>query len=157
MCYFGHQTPQASFKLSHSLVTRLSHCFRNSCNLLISHLPPPTRGWRQLGAHSPAAQGTHWGMGEARTNGPVGDRTCDHPNFFFNKSFTFPGFAFPPLTFITCPTKNPNTCCFPSLNCATCPGFLLRTSSMTFASAPSSETCVNPFSCTICSGDFPLR
>src|SRR6185437_8156086 len=82
--------------------------------------------------------------------------TPDHPSLFFNNSFTFPGFAFPPLAFITCPTRKPNTCCLPSLNCSTCPGFLLRASSMIFASAPSSETCVNPFSCTICSGVFPL-
>src|SRR5262249_6879014 len=39
-----------------------------------------------------------------------------HPNLFFNNSFTFPGFAFPPLAFITCPTRNPSTCCLPSLN-----------------------------------------
>src|SRR5712692_7211806 len=42
-----------------------------------------------------------------------------HPSFLFNNSFTFPGFAFPPEAFITCPTRNPSTCCFPSLNCAT--------------------------------------
>ena len=38
------------------------------------------------------------------------------PSFFFNDSFTFPGFAFPPETFITCPTRNPSTCCLPSLS-----------------------------------------
>ena len=30
-------------------------------------------------------------------------------NLFFSNSFTFPGFAFPPLPFITCPTRKPNT------------------------------------------------
>ena len=62
------------------------------------------------------------------------------PNFFFSISFTFPGFAFPPLAFITCPTRNPSTCCFPSLNCATCAGFFARTSSIVLSSAPSSDT-----------------
>ena len=32
-----------------------------------------------------------------------------YPSLFFNISFTFPGFAFPPLAFITCPTRKPKT------------------------------------------------
>ena len=65
---------------------------------------------------------------------------CHHTSLFFSNSFTFPGFAFPPLTFITCPTRNPSTCCFPSLNCATCAGFFASTSSTILSSAPSSDT-----------------
>ena len=66
--------------------------------------------------------------------------TQPHPNRFFSNSFTFPGFALPPLAFITCPTRNPSTCCLPSLNCATCVGFFASTSPMILSSAPSSDT-----------------
>ncbi len=63
-----------------------------------------------------------------------------HPNLFFSSSFTFPGLALPPLPFITCPTRNPSTCCLPSLNCATCVGLFASTSAMILSSAPSSDT-----------------
>src|SRR6185295_13078050 len=37
-----------------------------------------------------------------------------HPaSFRFNNSFTFPGLAFPPEAFRTCPTKKPSTCSLP--------------------------------------------
>ena len=62
------------------------------------------------------------------------------PNLFFSNSFTYPGFAFPPDSFITCPTRKPSTCCLPSLNCAACVGFFASTSSMILSSAPSSDT-----------------
>src|SRR6476620_437203 len=80
---------------------------------------------------------------------PVRPQSHLYPSFFLNNSFTFPGFAFPPLAFITCPTRNPSTCCLPSLNCATCAGLFSNTSSMIFASSPSSETCIRPLSSTI--------
>ena len=65
---------------------------------------------------------------------------------FFSNSYTFPGLALPPDAFITCPTRNPSTCCLPSLNCPTWAGFFFKTSSIIVAKAPSSETCVSPFS-----------
>ena len=76
-------------------------------------------------------------------------------NAFFSSSFTFPGFALPPDAFITCPTRNPSTCCLPSLNCPTWAGFFFKTSSIIVAKAPSSETCVSPFSWTIRAGALP--
>jgi hypothetical protein len=40
---------------------------------------PSLSGGADLGAHSPAAEGTHWGMGGARMNGLIGDRTRKSP------------------------------------------------------------------------------
>jgi len=54
-----------------------------------------------------------------RARSASNEGTQPHPNLFFSNSFTFPGFALPPLAFITWPTKYPSTCRFPSLNCAT--------------------------------------
>src|SRR5437867_2940459 len=80
-----------------------------------------------------------------------------HPaSFLFSNSFTFPGFALPPEAFITCPTKNPNTCSLPLRYCNTCCWFLAITSSMIFTSAPSSETCVSPLAFTISEALLPV-
>lgn len=114
------------------------------------------RGWRPDGGHPAeglsmifSSAGGAGMLSTARVQrGPPRPRVArakkasrPHPlNFFFSISFTFPGFAFPPLAFITCPTKKPSTCCFPSLNCATCAGFFVSTSVIIFSSAPSSDT-----------------
>ena len=50
-----------------------------------------------------------------------------HPcSCFFNNSFTFPGFAFPPARLHHLPHEEAQTCCLPSLNCATCAGFFFK-------------------------------
>jgi hypothetical protein len=119
-------------------------------------LIPPTslRGNRQIVLHCAhrATTALSWGLCEQEERSACSlhpseaarsasnEGTQSHPNLFFSNSFTFPGFAFPPLAFITCPTRNPSTCCLPSLNWATCVGFLVSTSSIILPSAPSSDT-----------------
>src|SRR5688572_1039823 len=76
-------------------------------------------------------------------------------SFFFNNSFTCAGFALPPVTFITCPTKKPNSLSLPERYCASCCGFAAITSSMVFSIAELSVICRSPFAAMIASASLP--
>src|SRR5581483_6066617 len=50
-------------------------------------------------------------------------------SFFFSSSFSCAGFAFPPVAFMTWPTKNPNSLSLPARYSASCAGLRAITSS----------------------------
>src|SRR6516225_9544148 len=73
---------------------------------------------------------------------------------FFRISLTILGFALPPIAFITCPTKNPNSLSRPLRYSATLSGSSAITFAHAAAIAPSSETCASPSSATVASADL---
>src|SRR5262249_9516215 len=69
-------------------------------------------------------------------------RLVDHAAFSLSRSrsLTTFGFAFPPVSFITWPTKKPSRPSLPPWYAATCPGLAARMASITGSSSDVSET-----------------
>src|SRR2546421_422099 len=63
-------------------------------------------------------------------------RLVDHAfSFSRRRSLTTFGFAFPPVSFITCPTKKPSRPSLPPLYASTCPAFAASTASTSGSSS----------------------
>src|SRR5262249_32939212 len=69
-------------------------------------------------------------------------RLVDHAAFSLSRGgwLTTFGFAFPPVSFITWPTKKPSRPSLPPWYAATCPGLAARMASITGSSSDVSET-----------------
>src|SRR5437016_1742425 len=80
-----------------------------------------------------------------------------HSRRFLNSVFSTPGLPLPFKSFIAWPTKKPSRVFLPDLYFSTSAELRAITASTTASSADSSDTCERPFSCTICTGGFPVR
>src|SRR5207244_1758484 len=69
---------------------------------------------------------------------------------------TIEGFAFPPVAFITWPTRKPSTRSLPPRNSAACAGCFASTSATAASSAPRSLTCARPSAATSSAGSWPV-
>src|SRR5437588_12193682 len=76
-------------------------------------------------------------------------------SFLSKISPTSAGFAFPLLSFITCPFRKFNAAALPALKSAADPGLAAIASSQNLSRALTSLTCARPFFSTIVTGDPP--
>src|SRR5271163_493060 len=92
-----------------------------------------------------AASGTKYILGSSR-----------HPASFARRSWLITvGFAFPPIAFITAPTKKPKSLSRPARYSASLAGSAARTLSIAAAIALSSDTCARPSSVMVPSAPLP--